>query len=174
MHTLTNTLVVASLTGSIILIATKHHLWSLITSIFATVIIIATMIPSEEVKDEVFHYSPGGGVTLVPPKKNKTEKNKTKKKRVSRVADAQTPTNNLPACANPPPPPSDREMRDHIRNNGLYGIHGDLSCKLLQRGTVADTGMLQPLNARNQMLKFLSVEQLHAKDPHLIPRKTKQ
>lgn len=163
MSPLINTLIVASLTGSIILIATKHHIASLATSALAAVLVITT-IPSEELnEDEVFQYSPGGRVTLKSPKKAKPAKPTPRR--------IQVATNNLPACTDPPLPPSDREMRDHIRNNGLYGIHGNLSCKRLQRGAVGDKGMLQPLNARNQLVKFLSVDQKHAKDPNLIPRK---
>ena len=77
----------------------------------------------------------------------------------------------LPACNDPPTPPEPHQMKDYIRNHGMYGVHGNLSCKMMQRSATADSGLLQPLNARNQMIKFLAADQLHAKDPHLISRK---
>jgi hypothetical protein len=163
---LINTLIAVTLTGSLVLIATKHHVVSLLLSVFATALVVATLIPTERVgEDEVFRYAPDGRVTIQPKKPKKPKK--------QRIQVTQETPDSLPACDAPPLPPSDREMRDHIRNNGMYGIQGNLSCKLLQRGTVADKGMLQPLNARNQMLKFLSVDQKHAKDSHLIPRNPK-
>lgn len=55
-----------------------------------------------------------------------------------------------------------------IRNNGLYGIRGNLSCDLLKRSAVADHGFIQPLDARNAWLKYNSHDQLHIKDPYLI------
>jgi hypothetical protein len=178
---LINTLIVATLTGSVVLIATKHQVLSLVTSMTAAVIVIATLIPPEKpVEGEVFRYSPGGSVTVGPPKKPQKQRQTKIKLTNPKPADVKTRpiqppstphTDNLPECGNPPIPPSDREMRDHIRNNGLYGIHGNLSCRRLQRSTVGDKGMLQPLNARNQLIKFLAVDQLHAKDPHLISRK---
>lgn len=187
---LINALIVAALTSSVVLIATKHQMLSIVTSLLATLLIILTLIPSEAVHDdEVYQYSPGGGVTVGPRKIKSPRQSKARKPKLTpgksgptlKVAlrppapqAAPQATDSLPTCADPPLPPSDSEMRDHIRNHGLYGIHGNLSCKRLQRGTVGDKGMLQPLNARNQMIKFLSVDQLHAKDPHLIPRKTAQ
>ncbi len=81
-----------------------------------------------------------------------------------------TPRSNLPPCNAPSDLPTDKEMRDYIRNNGMYGIHGNLSCRKMQRMSVADKGFLQPLNARNQLLQFLAADQLHAKDSYLIPR----
>lgn len=56
-----------------------------------------------------------------------------------------------------------------IRNHGLYGIKGNLSCSLLQRSAVADTGFLQPLGARNAFLSYNAYDQIHAKDPYMIP-----
>jgi hypothetical protein len=181
---LINALIVAALTSSVVLIATKHQMLSIVTSLLATLLIILTLIPSEAVHDdEVYQYSPGGGVTVGPRKAKSPRKSKPRKPKLTPGKSGPTlptlkvapkPTDSLPTCGDPPLPPSDSEMRDHIRNHGLYGIHGNLSCKRLQRGTVGDKGMLQPLNARNQMIKFLSVDQLHAKDPHLIPRNTAQ
>ena len=80
-----------------------------------------------------------------------------------------TSNNGLPTCNDPPPPVSDKEARDYIRNHGLYGVHGNLNCNHMQRSSVADHGQLQPLNARNQLLKFLAFDQPHEKDPFLIP-----
>lgn len=188
------TIIVASLTASLVLIATKHHMVSLITSLFATVLVIFTLIPTESTGgNTTYTYSAGGGVrvnnspqTPQTPQKSKKKKPQPKPQRSRpQVQTFQSPPNpqhpppppqipapsSIPTCNDPVPPPSNQEMKDYIRNHGLYGIHGNLSCKHLQRGTVADKGLLQPLNARNQWVKFLSVDQLHAKDPHLIPRK---
>jgi hypothetical protein len=56
-----------------------------------------------------------------------------------------------------------------IRNNGLYGIRGNLSADLLKRSAVADFGFLQPLGARDAWIAYNSYDQLHAKDQYLIP-----
>jgi hypothetical protein len=174
--TLVTTLVVASLTASVILIATKHHTISLAPSIFASILVIFALLPSEPEGEEIsYAYSAGGGVR-VGKSAPKTRINASPAQTPPPTSQAplptfQAPPPSLPVCAAPPAQPTNQEMKDHIRDNGLYGVHGNLSCKRLQRGTVADSGMLQPLNARNQLLKFLSVDQQHAKDPHLIPRK---
>jgi hypothetical protein len=34
---------------------------------------------------------------------------------------------------------------------------------------VADTGFLQPLGARNAFLSYNAYDQIHAKDPYMIP-----
>jgi hypothetical protein len=56
-----------------------------------------------------------------------------------------------------------------IRNNGLYGIRGNLSCDHLKRSAVSDFGFLQPLGARDAWIAYNSYDQLHAKDQYLIP-----
>ena len=78
----------------------------------------------------------------------------------------------LPTCAPsiPDVPQTARQVRANIRANGLYGVHGDLGCRKMQRASVADKGIVQPLKAREQMLHFLAVDQMHAKDSSLIPR----
>jgi hypothetical protein len=181
-------IIVASLTASLVLIATKHHMVSLITSLFATILVIFTLIPTERTgENTTYTYSSGGGVRVgssprIPkPPRNPGEKMKPQRSRPHVQVSPPNPPNSpappipppssIPTCNDPVPPPSNKEMKDYIRNHGLYGVRGNLSCKHLQRGTVADKGLLQPLNARNQWVKFLSVDQLHAKDPHLIPRK---
>ena len=68
----------------------------------------------------------------------------------------------LPECREENP-------RDVIRNKGLYGIKGNVSCDLLKRSAVADTGFIQPLGARNAFLAYNSYDQLHAKDQYMIP-----
>lgn len=70
--------------------------------------------------------------------------------------------NDLPNCTEATP-------METIRNKGLYGIKGNLSCSLLQRSAVADTGFLQPLGARNAFLAYNTYDQIHAKDPYMIP-----
>jgi len=178
------TIIVASLTASLVLIATKHHMVSLITSLFATALVIFTLIPTESTEgNTTYTYSAGGGVRVnktpqeigkkpqSQPQPKPKPKPKPKRSRPHVQTAPPNPAPSIPTCNDPVPPPSNQEMKDYIRNHGLYGIHGNLSCKHLQRGTVADKGLLQPLNARNQWIKSLSVDQLHAKDPYLIPRK---
>lgn len=67
----------------------------------------------------------------------------------------------LPTCGQQTP-------KEVIRNQGLYGIKGNVSCDLLKRSAVADTGFLQPLGARNAFLAYNSYDQLHAKDQFMI------
>lgn len=68
----------------------------------------------------------------------------------------------LPTCCQQTP-------KEVIRNQGLYGIKGNLSCDLLKRSAVSDAGFLEPLGARNAFLAYNSYDQLHAKDQYLIP-----
>jgi len=176
------TIVVSSLTASIVLMATKHHMVSLIPSVFAAILVILTLVPTEKEGsggDPTYVYSAGGGVRVGNPAKPKPRSKLKPRPRARPRARAQVQVrppvqplpSSIPQCNDPVQPPSNREMKDYIRNHGLYGIRGNLSCKRLERGTVADKGLLQPLNARNQMIKYLSVDQLRAKDPYLIPRK---
>ena len=64
---------------------------------------------------------------------------------------------------------SNAQVREHIRNNGLYGIKGNVSCDLLNRSSFSDQGYIQPLNARNSWLSYISEDQLHSRDQWLIP-----
>jgi len=73
----------------------------------------------------------------------------------------------LPTCCQQTP-------KDIIRNQGLYGIKGNLSCDLLKRSAVSDRGFLEPLAARNAFLAYNSYDQLHAKDQFMIPLNKKQ
>lgn len=73
----------------------------------------------------------------------------------------------LPSCCQQTP-------KDIIRNQGLYGIKGNLSCDLLKRSAVSDCGFLEPLAARNAFLAYNSYDQLHAKDQYMIPVNKKQ
>jgi hypothetical protein len=73
----------------------------------------------------------------------------------------------LPECCQQTP-------QQVIRNQGLYGVKGNLSCDLLKRSAVADRGFLEPLGARNAFLAYNSYDQLHSKDPWLIPVNKKQ
>lgn len=73
----------------------------------------------------------------------------------------------LPTCCQQTP-------KEVLRNQGLYGIKGNLSCDLLKRSAVSDHGFLEPLAARNAFLAYNSYDQLHAKDPFLIPVNKKQ
>lgn len=154
-------LVFTSLVASLTLILTKHQFASLATTSFAAALVIFS-IPCEDEEARVRAARPNGTRVATPAVAPPP----------LRVALTQpTQIQMLPVCNDVPTPPEPHQMKDHIRNHGMYGIHGNLSCKLAQRSAVADAGFLQPLNARNQMVKFLSAEQLHAKDPHLIPRK---
>lgn len=80
----------------------------------------------------------------------------------SREGTIAAVVSDLPTCCNDNP-------RDVIRNQGLYGIKGNTACDLLKRSAVADSGFLQPLGARNAFLAYNSYDQLHAKDPFMIP-----
>jgi hypothetical protein len=73
----------------------------------------------------------------------------------------------LPECCQQTP-------QQVIRNQGLYGVKGNLSCDLLKRSAVADRGFLEPLGARNAFLAYNAYDQLHSKDPWLIPVNKKQ
>lgn len=190
-ETVIGALVLISLTASIVLIATKKQVISLATTGFATLLIIAALVPREAGGEvSTYAYHPSGAVTVekaaapkpLPRKVAAPQPGPSVRVKLPRPVrgmsasgvKSQPPpaASSLPVCGDPLPPLTDRNMRDHIRNHGLYGVRGNLSCKRLQRSTVADKGMLQPLNARNQMIKFLAVDQLHAKDPTLIPRKS--
>jgi phosphotransferase system HPr-like phosphotransfer protein len=57
-----------------------------------------------------------------------------------------------------PLPDFNKEMKQKIRNEGLYGIHGDLNCASMRRGAVADKGFVQPVNARQEWLRYLAYD----------------
>lgn len=57
-----------------------------------------------------------------------------------------------------PLPDFNKEMKQKIRNEGLYGIHGDLNCLAMRRGAVADKGFVQPMNARQEWLRYLAYD----------------
>lgn len=183
--------------ASITLLAVKQNIASLTTSLVATLLVVFTLIPQEPLTDNgSWVYSSAGAARFVPGTKSSlTQKQEWKNKNKTTMPHPQrrrryntqltgtlgtgappvapvdtTPPSNLPLCSAPPHPPTDKEMRDHIRNNGLYGVHGNQSCRKMQRSSVADKGLLQPLGARTQLLQFLAVDQLHAKDTYLIPR----
>lgn len=84
---------------------------------------------------------------------------------------AQEARDYLPRCTVPEVAKSAKDMRDMIRNNGLYGIHGDTNCRMMQRASIADKGVRQPLAARTELMQFLGVDLLHRKDQTLMPRK---
>jgi len=168
MNSVIAVLVLMSLIASTMLILSKHQFISLATTSFAAALVIFS-IPCEEER----RGGGGGGDAGNLGARVATPAQIPSVKPRPRVALTQpTQIQMLPTCNNVPTPPEPHQIKDHIRNHGMYGIHGNLSCKLAQRSAVADSGLLQPLNARNQMVKFLSAEQLHAKDPHLILRKT--
>lgn len=56
-----------------------------------------------------------------------------------------------------------------IRNNGLYGIRGNVSCDLLKRSAISDYGFVQPIGARDAWIAYNTYDQLHAKDQFLVP-----
>lgn len=188
-----NTVIVALLAVAIVLIITKHYLASLCTSLISTLIIVVALVPCGETTvatgaDGVQYAYTRNGAIKMKPKPNKVVEQHTPPTPASttcatsppvraslgvarRPATALRHTNVLPSCNDPPPPMSDKEAKAHIRNHGLYGVRGNLNCSHMQRSSVADHGQLQPLNARNQMLKYLAFDQPHAKDPFLIPTK---
>lgn len=55
-------------------------------------------------------------------------------------------------------PNYDKDMKQKIRNEGLYGIHGDTNCQQMRRSAVADKGFVQPLNARYEFLRYLAYD----------------
>ena len=57
-----------------------------------------------------------------------------------------------------PLPDFNKEMKQKIRNEGLYGIHGDLNCINMRRSATADTGFVQPVNARQEWLRYLAFD----------------
>lgn len=85
----------------------------------------------------------------------------------SREETISAVVSDLPTCCQQTP-------KEVLRNQGLYGIKGNLSCDLLKRSAVSDHGFLEPLAARNAFLAYNSYDQLHAKDAYLIPVNKKQ
>jgi hypothetical protein len=57
-----------------------------------------------------------------------------------------------------PLPDHDKEMKRKIRNEGLYGIQGDLNCLNMRRSAVANTGFIQPIQAREEFLRYLAYD----------------
>jgi hypothetical protein len=57
-----------------------------------------------------------------------------------------------------PLPDHNKEMKQKIRNEGLYGIHGDLNCLNMRRSAVADTGFVMPINARQEFVRYLAYD----------------
>lgn len=184
MNPAVNTLVVVSLVVSLVLIATKHQFASLISTTFAATLIILS-IPREVCEPAQTPATPaapsiarGSRPVVAEPEKRPPPPRVVLAKPPPPVGAGHrvaltkpTEVQMLPACNDPPAPPEPHQMKDYIRNHGMYGVHGNLSCRMMQRSATADSGLLQPLNARNQMIKFLAADQLHAKDPHLISRK---
>lgn len=72
-------------------------------------------------------------------------------------------TPGLPSCC--PSTPA-----EEIRNNGLYGIVGDLNCRISNRSTVSNRGFVEPLNARTEFLRYMSYDMPHKRDTTLIQR----
>ncbi len=62
--------------------------------------------------------------------------------------------------------------KDVIRNQGLYGIKGNLSCDKLKRNAVQDSRFIEPIRARNSWAAYNSYDQLHAKDQFMVPAKS--
>ena len=60
-------------------------------------------------------------------------------------------------------------MKEQIRLHGLYGIRGRTDIDLLRRSKVSDQGYIQPLNARESWINYISQDQLHSRDQYLIP-----
>ena len=60
-------------------------------------------------------------------------------------------------------------MKDVIRNQGLYGIRGNLSCEKLRRNAKQDTRFIEPVGARNAWAAYNAYDQKHARDPFMIP-----
>jgi len=68
----------------------------------------------------------------------------------------------LPECCQLTP-------KEVIRNQGLYGIKGNLSCEKLKRNSVQNARFVEPVGARYAWAAYNSYDQLHAKDQYMIP-----
>ena len=178
-------LVIVALTSSVVLIATKHNIASLATSLTAATLVVYTLIPREEAADRYMYTRSGA---IVPISNDRAPRVKKKKTRRAKPRAKPAPPPAVRAQLDPTPPPAapvgedaqlpvrtsavpplhNRDVKKFIRDNGLYGIHGNLTCQHMQRATVSDHGLLQPLNARNQMLKSMAYDQPHEKDPFLV------
>lgn len=73
------------------------------------------------------------------------------------------------AAVVPDLPVGHKNMRQYIRDHGLYGIHGNLSCELAKRATVQDHNFLEPVGARVAWAAYAAHEQTHSRDQSLIP-----
>lgn len=60
-------------------------------------------------------------------------------------------------------------MKEVIRNQGLYGIRGNLSCEKLKRSAQQDTRFIEPVGARNAWAAYNAYDQPHSRDPFMIP-----
>jgi hypothetical protein len=72
-------------------------------------------------------------------------------------------TPGLPSCC-----PS--TATEEIRNNGLYGVVGDLRCRIANRKTIADKGFVEPLNARTEWARYASYDVPHKRDQYMIQK----
>lgn len=57
-----------------------------------------------------------------------------------------------------PLPDHDKQMKQKIRNEGLYGVNGDLNCLHMRRSAVANTGFIQPIEGRQEFLRYLAYD----------------
>jgi len=186
----TNVLVIVALTSSLVLLATRHNIASIATSLTAGLLVVYTLIPREDAADQYLYTRSGAIIPVSADRASRRQRGARAKKRrpVSpkprpgsspvRALLSPSPPPQLPEGVDPqlpvrtsvPPPLHNRDVKKFIRDNGLYGIHGNLTCQHMQRSAVSDHGLLQPLNARNQMLKSLAYDQPHEKDPFLVPK----
>jgi len=164
------------LVTSITLLALKQNFGALATSAGVSMLVIFALIPKEMPKNVTYTYLPSGGARVVgkpvsvPPPLPRM----VRRARGNLGTSLPERTTSLPLCTPPPEAPTDKEMRNYIRTNGMYGIHGNLDCRKMQRSSVADKGLIQPLSARNQLLQFLAVDQLHSKDSSMISRQSRK
>ena len=162
-----NIFIALMIVTSIVLLLFKQNVASLTTSLVVIMLVTFTMIPYESCEDGTWTYSSSGAARFLPSSQKtspqKTSPRKTSPRKTSRM--------NLPSCHAPPAPPSQKEVRAYIRNHGLYGIHGNQSCRKMQRASVADKGWIEPIHARQNLLQFLAADQLHSRDSSLISKK---
>jgi len=168
--------VVILLSGSLLIM--KQNLGALMTALVAVALLIILLIPAHT---QLSVGTPPGQEAPKPPQQTQQPQQPEE-----RQIPLQQPASGAPVAekgvdwddisdvevyTSDSSPPN---IRNLIRNEGLYGVHGDLSCERMKRGAVADKRFLEPLKARNQMLDFLEVDQLRAKDAFLIPRNIKK
>jgi len=64
---------------------------------------------------------------------------------------------------------STANVKDWIRHHGLYGIKPDYSVNVMQRGSVANAGFVEPLAARYEFANYAGYDMANKRDPYMDP-----